>query len=455
MSTVINFINILLILAGSFFYLLGLGVFPFAITKLLKIRNIKITDDLLRTLAILLTIGILINYGLVLIIKSLPTSLLFGSIISIIGLLVSSFLSIRNHHLKFPQKITIIKLLGAIVVIFLFFSPILAEPLTDWDARSIWFFHAKMIYSAENIGLSAGWTDPSVGFSHPDYPKLVPLMAAQITQIAGLWNEYLPKASILIMFIPMILLILSFGKKSPSFFFLLALIPFSFYNSLWNGYMDGLLALYLSISMLMISKFLITSDYIDLFAGILSLSISLNIKNEGILGTIAVIISLMLFTLIFCKRTSIKQKLLFNWKWLLVWLPTLIPFLLWTLSVNQWDLSNDLNIGSTQSFQNIGKRMFDGSFSTILLRSYQEISGAVLILIICLTAIIIWKKDLNKVIYLPLISSLLIFLGLVTVYLSTPHDLTWHLNTSVDRTMLPVIGGILIASYYLLESIET
>ena len=95
------------------------------------------------------------------------------------------------------------------------------------------------------------------------------------------------------------------------------------------------------------------------------------------------------------------------------------------------------------------------SFSTILLRSYQEISGAVLILIICLTAILIWKKEINKVIYLPLISSLLIFLGLVTVYLSTPHDLTWHLNTSVDRTMLPVIGGILIASYYLLESIET
>ena len=219
--------------------------------------------------------------------------------------------------------------------------------------------------------------------------------------------------------------------------------------------MDGLLALCLSISMLMISKFLITSDYIDLFAGILSLSISLNIKNEGILGTIAVIISLMLFTLIFCKRTSIKQKLLFNWKWLLVWLPTLIPFLLWTLSVNQWDLSNDLNIGSTQFFQNIGKRMFDGSFSTILLRSYREISGAVLILVICLTAILIWKKEMNKVIYLPLISSLLIFLGLVTVYLSTPHDLTWHLNTSVDRTMLPVIGGILIASYYLLESIET
>jgi len=444
-----------MIIVGCFFYLLGLGIFPFSITRLVKVSNIRKPDDFLKTLAILLTVGILINYGLVLIIKSLPTSLLFGSIISIIGLLISSFLSIRHHHLKIPQKITIFKLLGIIVILFLFFSPILAEPLFDWDARSIWFFHAKMIYTAENIGLSAGWLDPSVGFSHPDYPKLIPTMAAQISHIAGFWNEYLPKASILIMFIPMILIIFSFGKKSLSFFFLLALIPFSFYDSLWNGYMDGLLALYLTISMLLISKFFKSSDFFDLFAGLLCLSISLNIKNEAALGTLAILISFLLGLILFNHKTSIKKEIIRNWKYYLIWISSLIPFFLWVLYINQWNLTNDLKIGSAQSIQNIVLRITDGSLSTIMLRSYQEINGSVLILIICLTAILSWKKELNIVMFLPLISSLLIFLGLVAVYLSTPHNLIWHLNTSVDRTMLPVNGGILIACYYLLESIET
>ena len=455
MSTVINFINIIIIIAGCFFYLLGLGIFPFSITRLLKVIDTRMTKNLLKTLAILLMVGILINYGLVLIVKSISTSTLIGSIISITGLSVSAFLTLKHHRVKFPQKITIFRILGVILVLFLFFSPILTEPLSDWDARSIWFFHAKMIYSAKNIGLSAGWADPSVSFSHPDYPKLVPLMAAQITDVAGFWNEFLPKASIFMMFLPMILLIFSFGKKSLSFFFLFALIPFSFYNSLWNGYMDGLLALYLSISILLISKFFKSSEFIDLFTGLLCLSISVNIKNEGVLGTLAVIISILIFHMISKNGDLLKQKKIRISKWIFIWLPTLIPCVLWTIYGNRWGLSNDLQIGSNQSFLNIGKRIFDGSLSTILVRSYQEINGAGLILIICMTAILLWRKDVNKIIYLPLTSSLLIFLGLVTVYLSTPHDMIWHLNTSVDRTMLPVSGGILIASYFLLESIET
>jgi hypothetical protein len=32
--------------------------------------------------------------------------------------------------------------------------------------------------------------------------------------------------------------------------------------------------------------------------------------------------------------------------------------------------------------------------------------------------------------------------------------LIWHLDTSISRTMLPINGGIIVASYYLIEIIQ-
>ena len=55
----------------------------------------------------------------------------------------------------------------------LLFVPILSLPLYDWDARSIWFFHGKMIYYAGTLGPEAGWNIQTPQFSHVDYPKLV------------------------------------------------------------------------------------------------------------------------------------------------------------------------------------------------------------------------------------------------------------------------------------------
>ena len=53
----------------------------------------------------------------------------------------------------------------------------------------------------------------------------------------------------------------------------------------------------------------------------------------------------------------------------------------------------------------------------------------------------------TEVILILLLYAIVLFI----VYLSTPYDLLWHLNTSVDRTMLPVNGGIMVGSYYILN----
>src|SRR5258706_16435582 len=66
-------------------------------------------------------------------------------------------------------------------------------------------FHAKMIYTAGAFGQSTGWQNPVVAFSHPDYPNLVPTLAAQAAFVVGFWNEYIPKISLFFMLGPSII----------------------------------------------------------------------------------------------------------------------------------------------------------------------------------------------------------------------------------------------------------
>src|SRR5205807_1272968 len=98
----------------------------------------------------------------------------------------------------------IIVFLGIFYLILMYYFKIFAEPLQDWDARSIWFFHAKMIWTEGALSKASGWNHSSTRWSHPDYPKLVPSIAAQLAYIKGFWNEFLPKGSLLIMLIPTI-----------------------------------------------------------------------------------------------------------------------------------------------------------------------------------------------------------------------------------------------------------
>jgi len=51
------------------------------------------------------------------------------------------------------------------------------------------------------------------------------------------------------------------------------------------------------------------------------------------------------------------------------------------------------------------------------------------------------------------VAALVYGLGMVLVYLATPHDLQWHLGTSISRTMLPVSGGLFVAGYYLIRDV--
>ena len=170
------------------------------------------------------------------------------------------------------------------IVLGLLTASTLLVPLTVWDARSIWFFHAKMLYFAGGLAKEGGWTAPWCAFLHTDYPLLVPVLAAQAAKLAGFWNEQLPKSALVLLLVPPLAVTVSYWKAGFATAALLLLIwARLFPQSLTNGYMDAPLALYGLFGVLLIGSWLSTGTKLDLVTGAVFVSVTLGLKNEGCL----------------------------------------------------------------------------------------------------------------------------------------------------------------------------
>lgn len=409
-------------------------------------------DLLLQKIPLAVTLGFIVNYGISLLFQSLSTSIAIGIIISIIGIwrFFTHYFTTIDHNSESPNK-----WVGAIFICLLYLSPILYKPLADWDARSIWFFHAKMIYTAGSFGPSAGWQHPSVIFSHTDYPNLVPGIAAQFAHILGYWNEYIPKISLVFILIPAVMWLFTFADKSFSFATLILLFPFGMSLWIWNGYMDGYLSLYLSVAMLLLNRYFQHSRSIDLVSGTVCLVLLLYLKNEGVLAVIAGILSFMIAVVLMKIKDRagiIYQK--FSWKNLATATLVLLPFVLWGIYKLNYGLSNDLQIGAPQSMARILERMNDGSYNLVISHTYKHIEGALLLLGLLFFSAIARNQPIPKIIIPTLTTATIYYIGVLTIYIQTPHDLQWHLNSSASRTMLPVTGCIFVACYLILDTLE-
>src|SRR6185295_10989627 len=111
-------------------------------------------------------------------------------LVGLAGFAVSRFKR-SPGKLKREEKLTLALIWGASVPL-LFVT--VFSPVFHWDSRSIWSFHAKLIYFEGSLARSGGWADPSISFwSHTDYPVLVPSLTAVLGWTLGVWNEYLMK----------------------------------------------------------------------------------------------------------------------------------------------------------------------------------------------------------------------------------------------------------------------
>lgn len=454
MLTAINAIKLILLITLGVLYLAGLGWLIIGPLLHGSLINRKKEIPRFQEISLMMISGLIINYGITITLHSLKTSMIVGGILAALGIICFQVAVIPSFKQKSLSLNSFYKSGGIVLVCCMILVPIMTIPLKDWDALSIWFLHAKMIYAAGTFSQFTGWQHPSVLFSHVDYPNLVPALAAQITYLMGYWNEYLPKLSLFFVLIPAIMLLFSFFRRSFSFLFLILFIPFSFASRLSDGYMDGYLAMFFALSMLFLGKYYKENKPIDLTVSVFCLFPLLYLKNEGSLAVLAGICAI-LFVLLFNKNKSNLQNFFRTyWKLFLFMLVLVIPFLLWNFYKRQWGLTNDLELRSSSTFVRLMDRLNDGSYKLILDNTSYELQNGLMLLGILVAASFALKIRLPKEILPVIIGATVYCLGIMAVYLITPYDLEWHLHQSVYRTLLTTNTGIYIASYYLVNSLE-
>ena len=409
-------------------------------------------QDAARDIAVPLMCGILTNYLLVLLLGRLDLVLTAGSLLAVLGLV--SFFRSHGSALRTIARTSWITVCVMLFLALLYSLYIFAEPLTAWDARSIWFFHGKMIFYNDGFTRTAGWTDPAVQFSHIEYPKLAAALSAQFARLAGFWNEHFPKAALLALLVPALFAVQSFfSARRAGWFLLVACLLFGLRWWLWNGYMDGYLALYAALSALYLGRWLDAGDVQDGYAGMICLGMVGDLKTEGTLFILVIAICLIALryrlrnTPVFRSSGALPRGF-----WLLMLFSALGP-VLWQLIKWRWGISNAMPLDLAR----IPARLADGSLNLILgtLLLKNGVALALGFFVAVLGAARAYRLRPAPSVWLAFLTSVLYFAGMTVVYLATSNELPWHLATSSERTMLPVLLCLGAGAAVLVNAIET
>ena len=436
------------------FYLYALG---YALTSQVGDR-VRLCDRLGLGIAV----GMLVNFALMLSGQTITRVFAAGAIVASWG--VYQLLKRFKTRAPIGLRTLVVPALSfacLAYVLSLYYAEVLSEPLEHWDARSIWFFHAKMIWTEGALRQSAGWNHPSLAFSNPDYPKLVPSIAAQLGYLKGYWNEFLPKGSLLVMLVPLSLWVFSFFEKSLSFVLLLCMFFFGFGAWLWNGYMDGYVALYAGVALLLFGRYLAESRNADLYAGMCALGLAANIKNEGLLVGLCVLTAMALISVAryHTDLWSSTQRLIGNGMFVKILIISLAPMVMWAICKRAWGLQNDLAGDPMGGVTRLWNRLIDGATPQYLLQFLTVRANAIWVaagLVAIIAALSSYRRaGLHPGAIVAASTAALYFVGIAAVYLTTPHDiLPYYLLTSATRTMATASMALFIALFFLLSRVE-
>lgn len=308
----------------------------------------------------------------------------------------------------------------------------LSNSNVGWDPRSLWFFFAKRIF------LEGDLYSRLDGYHSSSYPALFSALAASLGHIQGAWGEQIPKLASLFFLAPALMVIRHIASSAMLtwVWFLLLLLVAGI--KLINGYQDPILGLYLVLFLCLAPNVFLAEkrppDLLSHFA-LLGVMVSMPLlKNEGQ----AMLLTLVLATVIASKRLNVKVVVFGGISITFFWLT-------WQQHLSAAGVSDGLMSGglagliqrvSTRLIQiepiwQTGLLMLEKSLGWIVVYAYSHWwirrRGGVSLLSAPLAVhrLLCWWGSLYSGV-------------LFLIYVSTPADLMWHLNTSVGRTMMPL-----------------
>ena len=430
---------------SAVWYVLGLGVlgsFP-----LRRSQGVGSQEGGMRV-SVVLGCGLLLAYLLVLVCRSLALATVIGGGLAALG----TALWVREHlrARRWPRVRLGWAGLVAVYVLVLLLVSLVTLPLQAGDARSIWFFHAKIIYYAQGLGtadMADVWGDDTLAFSHPDYPKLVAVLAAQLAYVHGAWNEYLPKAVLAgLLAVALSGAVARFRAALAACFFLLFCV-LDAGELLWNGYMDGHLAVLGTLAGLALTRWLAVGSPGDLFHLLVCVGLVISLKNEGLVLAVCFALAAAVGSLRHPSRVRARRAAAYGAAL------ALAPWLLWFLCRWQWGLSSDLFAPDLTARG--WHRLLDAQAHRMIVDAFLHdgaiVTGGLALALAWLGCL--WCRCLPRGSWAPLAVAALYAGALYAVYLTTPHDLGWHLDTSAARILLAVKGLVWLSAAMLLGAL--
>jgi hypothetical protein len=429
-----------------------------------------------RELSTRLALGLLAHATLVTVGVSLRFALAASSVLGTVGVvwaLLHAFLSrSRTHARPYRQALAAaalaIRPLVALGLTLIAGAALLSEPITDWDARSIWFFHAKVIHSAGGLAPDGGWFGPGVAWAHVHYPKLVPILAATQGLAVGYWNEILPKLGLVPLFACSALALLAGLTPRASFSALVLAIvaPLACGRLVYNGYVDGYLALAATGCLLATIRTIRTRESRDAEHALAMLGLCLTLKEDGLIFALALGGTVVLLAVVAASAGALADRRTAHADFLRALLArtrgvlrailqrpltlalgalSMAPWVLWSLRAKSWGLHGYLQLDAPAATR-ILTRLKTGQLPPILKAMWTPhsefglVTPALAGLAGCATLAVVaasfFRRPPDCASTVPFIVALAHAAALALIYLMTPYDLGWHLRTSVDRTML-------------------
>ncbi len=389
--------------------------------------------------------GMLAAFSLLLVLNSFKKTAIALSILAAIGTVRFGWITVRQRRFSVNFR-GFVAALPALVVILGIGATALSTPLSSWDSRSIWFFHAKIIASLGGLERAPIWTASAIQFSSVIHPKLLPAIGAIFPTVFDVWNEYLPKAGLLLLAIPGFLTLLCFSSGRKLEWFLLTVFAFNLGAQLSNGMADGYFSLYGAAAILFLGRYFEEHGRSDIIRALLCLGIACSIKSEGLLLVVTTLVTSVIAAFVYKiwpkpnKRLGVAVVLSF------------IPIILWTVVKKSWGIADQMHLNfGADILSHIMARLSDIPYILhfLIIKAQLWRAGAFAgLTIICGT---VFLRRLPPQAALPLVTGMGFLFGLVMFYIGTTADLKWLLEVSAGRTTMVVILLMVSAVYGMLD----
>jgi hypothetical protein len=344
---------------------------------------------------------------------------------------------------------------GACAVLhFMVFST--STPHGEGDALAIWNLRARFLHRT-----GADWTaafQEKLSWSHVDYPLLLPACIACYWDALGSETTLVPRAIAMgFTFGTVSILITALGAvRSTSQGLLAGLVILggdAFLNRGVSQYADVPLAFFIvaALALIVIHDRMGSRSYRLLAAAGVCAGLATWTKNEGLLFLLCIGAA---FTSVSVLRLPWRQATRTIAAFALGAIPILVIVFVFKIF---YAGNNDLVSGQSWR-QSIGRLLDSTRYLLICQHAVQQLKTvpgllAVALAIHCLLVGKIHRQSL-RLASVPMLCLAFMSMGYFLIYVTTPHDLSWHLETSLDRLMLHLFPAGVFSLFLVLGTIE-